>query len=42
MNDKSSPVAGSGARASAAPGLEVIPSACEITAYAPDGNDPLF
>jgi hypothetical protein len=24
------------------PAFEVIPLDCEITAYAPDGNDPLF
>jgi hypothetical protein len=24
------------------PTLEVIPLDCEITAYAPDGDDPLF
>ena len=24
------------------PCFEVIPLDCEITAYAPDGNDPLF
>ncbi len=24
------------------PAYEVIPLDCEITAYAPDGNDPLF
>ena len=24
------------------PTFEVIPLDCEITAYAPDGNDPLF
>ncbi len=25
-----------------APAFEVIPLDCEITAYAPDGSDPLF
>jgi len=25
-----------------APRFEVIPLDCEITSYAPDGNDPLF
>jgi hypothetical protein len=24
------------------PAFEVIPLDCEITSYAPDGNDPLF
>ncbi len=24
------------------PSFELIPLDCEITAYAPDGNDPLF
>jgi hypothetical protein len=25
-----------------APSFEVIPLDCEITSYAPEGNDPLF
>jgi len=30
------------ARAYERPAFEVIPLDCEITAYAPDGGDPLF
>ena len=37
-----SPVTGAEARTYAPPTFEVIPLDCEITAYAPDGNDPLF
>ena len=44
MHDEASPspVTGAEARAYAPPTFEVIPLDCEITAYAPDGNDPLF
>jgi hypothetical protein len=44
MNDDSSPspVAESGAAGYAPPSFEVIPLDCEITAYAPDGDEPLF
>jgi len=35
-------VTGAEARTYAPPTFEVIPLDCEITAYAPDGNDPLF
>ncbi len=44
MNDEHplSPAAGAEAREYAPPTFEVIPLDCEITAYAPDGNDPLF
>jgi hypothetical protein len=31
-----------GLRAYERPAFEVIPLDCEITAYAPDGGDPLF
>lgn len=47
MNDESTtrPVAGAhldAARAWERPRFEVVPLDCEITAYAPDGDDPLF
>ncbi len=37
-----SPVTGAEARVYVPPSCEVIPLDCEITAYAPDGDDPLF
>ncbi len=37
-----SPVTGAEASEYVPPTFEVIPLDCEITAYAPDGNDPLF
>jgi hypothetical protein len=37
-----SPVTGAEARVYVPPTFEVIPLDCEITAYAPDGDDPLF
>jgi hypothetical protein len=37
-----SPVTGAEVRTYVPPTFEVIPLDCEITAYAPDGNEPLF
>jgi hypothetical protein len=36
------PTAAADAQAWSRPAYEVIPLDCEITAYAPDGGDPLF
>jgi hypothetical protein len=39
---ESGPVRHTEARRYEAPGFEVIDLACEISAYAPDGDGPLF
>ena len=42
MNDETIPADAESASEYQPPRFEVIPLDCEITAYAPDGPDPLF